>query len=59
MALVIGWRRCNTMSAQLSVEITRVILIALFGLTIGWVAGSVWMGLAVTFFLYTLSLIHI
>jgi len=58
VALVIGWRRCNTMSAQLSVEITRVILIALFGLTIGWVAGSVWMGLAITFFLYTCWLIY-
>jgi len=46
------------MSAQLSVEITRVILIAVFGLTIGWVAGSIWMGLAVTFFLYTCWLIY-
>jgi len=46
------------MPAQLSVEVTRIFLIALFGIAIGWVAGSVWMGLAITFILYSCWLIY-
>lgn len=44
--------------SHLSVEKTRVVLLGVFGLVIGWVAGSIWMGLAVTFFLYTCWLIY-
>jgi len=43
---------------HLSQEKTRLILIGVFGLTIGWVSGSIWMGLAITFFFYSCWLIY-
>ena len=43
---------------HLSQEKTRLVLIGIFGLVIGWVSGSIWMGLAITFFFYSCWLIY-
>jgi len=43
---------------HLSQEKTRILLIGLFGLVIGWVTGSIWMALAITFFFYSCWLIY-
>ncbi len=44
--------------SHLSVERTRIILIGLFGIAVGWVVGSVWMGLAISYFAYACWLVH-
>lgn len=46
------------MSSHLSVEKTRIVLIALFGVAVGYIGGSIWMGLAIAFFFYTCWLIY-
>ena len=46
------------MQSYFTTEKIRIALIGLFGLVIGWVAGSIWMGLAITFFLYSCWLIY-
>ena len=43
---------------HLSLEKIRLLLIGIFGLAIGWVSGSIWMGLAITFFLYSCWLVY-
>ena len=43
---------------HLSQEKNRIVLIGVFGLVIGWVSGSIWMALAITFFLYSCWLIY-
>ena len=44
--------------SHLSVEKTRLLLLGVFGFAIGWVSGSIWMGLAITFFFYSCWLIY-
>ena len=46
------------LQSYFTTEKIRIALIGLFGLVIGWVAGSIWMGLAITFFLYSCWLIY-
>lgn len=44
--------------SHLSVERSRIILIGLFGVAVGWVIGSVWMGLAISYFAYACWLVY-
>jgi two-component system phosphate regulon sensor histidine kinase PhoR len=41
-----------------SQEKNRFVLVALFGLVIGWIVGRLWLGLAVTFMLYCGWILH-
>jgi len=44
--------------SHLSTEKSRIVLIGLFGIAVGYVIGSVWMGLAISYFGYSCWLIY-
>ncbi len=47
-----------SVQSHLTAEKTKLLLLTIFGIAVGWAAGSIWMGLAITFFLYCCWLIY-